>query len=248
MAKMEVHPDGCWRWKSSLNSGGYGRFGTNGVRQRAHRVSYEHFIGPIPEGREVDHLCHTADLSCSGGASCPHRACVNPQHLEVVSHRENCIRGRSRAAENAAKSVCQYGHPLDGGNTYFTKTGGRHCRTCDRRRARESRARNNPPKGTHSRDKTHCPAGHPYKGDNLRIAPDGSRVCRACKRAKYHENKAKNPPAPKVRERPTHCIHGHEFSPENTRVRANGAWACKECGRRVVRERRARMKQEQQAS
>lgn len=71
----------CWIWTGTLRGRGrgYGRF-CEGVNKLAHRVSYEHFIGPIPRGMEIDHLCRQT-------------LCVNPRHLEAVAHRKNVQRG-----------------------------------------------------------------------------------------------------------------------------------------------------------
>lgn len=88
-----VEPDGCWRWKIIHPGGdGYGRYWIQGRSERAHRISYSKAHGPIPGGARVDHTCHDPKF-CKGGAACPHRACVNPDHLEVVTHAENCRRG-----------------------------------------------------------------------------------------------------------------------------------------------------------
>lgn len=111
--------DTCWMWKGRIGPGGYGLFGK--VSRRAHRFTYELYIGPIPDGYEIDHLCHV-------------RACVNPAHLEAVTPEEN----RRRAVHwNFKKTHCLRGHPLYGDNLILTKTGGRQCRTCARRRGVE---------------------------------------------------------------------------------------------------------------
>lgn len=54
-----------------------------------HRFMYERFVGPIPDGYVVDHLCHNADQSCAGGSTCAHRRCANPDHLGAVTQRGN---------------------------------------------------------------------------------------------------------------------------------------------------------------
>jgi HNH endonuclease len=79
---------------------------------------YRLLVGPVPEGLELDHLCRN-------------RACVNPAHLEPVSHRENVLRGASFAAINAVKTHCIHdGHPFDDVNTIVRPEGRRGCRAC----------------------------------------------------------------------------------------------------------------------
>lgn len=128
-------PDECWPWLASCNEAGYGMIGAGGTYGRpllAHRVAYEFLADPIPEGLELDHLCHTWDESCSGGRSCLHRKCVNPAHLEPVSTAVNVLRGRGVSAESARKTHCKHGHPLTPDNTYTPPSGGRKCLTCNR--------------------------------------------------------------------------------------------------------------------
>lgn len=83
----------------------------------AHRISYEHFTGPIPAGLHLDHLCRN-------------RACVNPEHCEPVTCRENVRRGEGIAAKHMAKTHCIQGHELSVSNLYRTRKGHRVCRTC----------------------------------------------------------------------------------------------------------------------
>lgn len=91
--------DGCWL-RAGASSKGYARFRVwrDGAwtHVRAHRWAYEDAYGPIPYGLTVDHLCHTNDPHCPGGNDCPHRACVRPDHLEVVDDEENRRRARTR--------------------------------------------------------------------------------------------------------------------------------------------------------
>jgi hypothetical protein len=124
-------PDECWLWTGRLDEHGYGRVGKRSIP--AHRIAYEECVGPIPDGLHTDHLCHTHDVSCPGGASCLHRRCVNPRHIEPVTRKENILRGRNFAAVNAAKTHCPQGHPYDEANTYvYVRPGARarFCRTC----------------------------------------------------------------------------------------------------------------------
>lgn len=97
LAKVEVVGE-CWRWTGVVTPRGYGMF-RDGKMRSAHRWAYESFIGPIPNGLQLDHLCHTDDHSCLGGDECPHRRCVNPAHLEPVTARGNSLRGTRRSRE-----------------------------------------------------------------------------------------------------------------------------------------------------
>lgn len=119
----------CWEWTAARNRNGYGQFGVERRLWRAHRLAYELFVGPIPDGMELDHLCRN-------------RSCVNPDHLEPVTHRVNTMRGETIMAANAAKTACLRGHPFNEENTYVRSDGARLCRQCRRaydRRLRERR-------------------------------------------------------------------------------------------------------------
>ena len=114
---------GCWLWLGTTKPYGYGNFAYMGESWRAHRFSYEHFKGPITKGLEVDHLCRV-------------RSCVNPDHLEAVTHLENVRRGR--ADYNKHKTHCPKGHPYNVENTRIYK-GWRKCRTCHREGMRKGK-------------------------------------------------------------------------------------------------------------
>jgi HNH endonuclease len=105
---------GCWLWTGSLSTDGYGRIlGDKKRGSAAHRVIYEMINGKIPEGLEIDHLCGR-------------RNCVNPEHLEAVTHKENVRRGA-----NAQKPLCINGHEFD----IVKRNGQRGCSVCNRDRA-----------------------------------------------------------------------------------------------------------------
>lgn len=137
-AKLAVTGE-CWIWTASLTTDGYGGFEFCG-KLRAHRFAYLVTQGPIPDGLVLDHQCHNRDKSCAGGIGCLHRRCVNPDHLESASKRENSLRGTSLHATNAAKTHCASGHPFDAVNTRVTSDGTRARRTC-RACTREATAR-----------------------------------------------------------------------------------------------------------
>jgi len=121
----------CWLW-TGATSQGYGHIRVNGKVHRAHRLSYEDAIGPVPDGLELDHLCHVT-------------VCVNPAHLEAVTHSENMRRSitavtpaeimrRSITGQRSRQTHCLHGHPFAGDNLIFASKG-RDCRTCQHEKA-----------------------------------------------------------------------------------------------------------------
>lgn len=81
--------DGCWEWTASKYPSGYGAIFVEGRCQSAHRIAYELSIGPIPEGMQIDHMCHN-------------RSCVNPGHLRAVTNKQNT----ENRAPTEARGVC----------------------------------------------------------------------------------------------------------------------------------------------
>lgn len=125
--------EGCWNWPTKPMNTGYGlsyvRQPDGSLRKaNTHRLAYEMLVGPVPAGMHLDHLCSN-------------RRCCNPAHLEVVTPRENIMRGVGPSAQNARKTHCSLGHALDMANTYITPSGERTCRECRREAARRYKAR-----------------------------------------------------------------------------------------------------------
>lgn len=122
---IPVTESGCWLWEGYLDKWGYGRVRVNGKRVSAHRAFYEHYIGNIPDGLELDHLCKV-------------RCCVNISHLEPVTPMENNRRGDGICSINARKTHCVNGHLLVGENIKKVKEDERKriCLVCARDRAR----------------------------------------------------------------------------------------------------------------
>lgn len=110
---------GCWIWMLSVNHRGYGLFSVGNVYYAAHRWGYEQFVGPIPDGLQLDHLCCRRD-------------CVNPVHLEPVTPKEN--------RQRAMRPYCKRGHRWTDETTYITPVGQRACIPCMRASTQRWRA------------------------------------------------------------------------------------------------------------
>lgn len=113
--RIEIAPDGCWLWTGSLRAHRYAAFMVDGKTVAAHRWSYERYVGPIPKGKQIDHMCGIT-------------RCVNPAHLRPLEPYENV-----RAYWREQRSTCRKGHSLTPENLVW-RLGGtvRHCRICER--------------------------------------------------------------------------------------------------------------------
>ncbi len=148
------YPTECWVWTAGLNNNGYSQFWDNVKKQMivGHRFIYEYINGLVTNDLDLDHLCRV-------------RHCVNPDHLEKVTHKENVLRGKGFTAINARKIFCINGHEFTNENTYLGKSNpGRNCRQC----IRDKRGQKKWPKS--------CPSGH----INWKFNKRGHRLCKTC--------------------------------------------------------------------
>ncbi len=121
LSKVQKLPyDGCWIWTARKTPKGYGYLAAfycskiqNYISQPAHRIAYQLYVGQIPNGFHVDHLCRNP-------------SCVNPCHLEAVTCKENVRRG----LRSALKTQCPKGHPWIPENQHMERNGRRRCKIC----------------------------------------------------------------------------------------------------------------------
>jgi len=114
--KVKLNDNGCHIWTGYTDDDGYGKFGIKNKIISSHRFSYNLYKGQIPNNMEIHHICNNT-------------SCVNPNHLEVVTHKENLILGNSPSSINRDKTHCPKGHKYTKENTYFSNKR-RYCRKC----------------------------------------------------------------------------------------------------------------------
>lgn len=120
----------CWIWTGTVNRSGHGmsckkpKFGINSAL--VHRIFYETMVEHIPQGMEIDHLCRNPP-------------CCNPSHMQVVTSKENFLRGNNPCAINSRKTHCPKGHELIPENLTQRKNGRRECKECLRLRSQKYR-------------------------------------------------------------------------------------------------------------
>lgn len=232
--------DDCWLWHGSM-SNGYGTVHVGGTNRVAHAVLYEWYVGPIPYGKELDHLCRN-------------RNCVNPKHLEPVTRSQNVRRaleanGKGKPEQALPLRVvpaipqrriparCKRGHALTDDNISWQEVhqGARdfvrwRCKECNRAKTQryrdavvqEERALPVPPQS--------CVHGHALEGENLRLAKTGW-VCVECQRAAGRRAYHKKVREPKLLPpKPDFCVNGHAMQGGNVAKNVTG-WVCVTCRR-----------------
>lgn len=130
MSWVQKDSSGCWLWGGALEKTGYGASWYKGKKISSHRLAYILFKGNLPRGhiKTIDHLCRNP-------------RCCNPDHLELVEHKVNVMRGVGLSKQNALKTHCKRGHRFTDSNTYLTKAGSRSCKKCMALHQREYRKR-----------------------------------------------------------------------------------------------------------
>lgn len=194
-APDQSDPERCWIWTGPTQGRDvcdYGRLYVGIVDGKprmvqAHRWSYEHFVGPIQEGYEIDHV---------KSRGCVTTLCVNPAHLEPVTHKVNVQRGDAPSAQYARRDCC----PECGGPWTIYKNQ-RRCRPCFNAKMRkwmfETGRTTGEGQGVRQREKTHCDNGHEFTPENTyvrpptRAKPNPSRDCMECRRRRRNESAAR---------------------------------------------------------
>ena len=143
LARFKIDPaTGCHMWTGPKYRNGYGKTARkiHGTRL-AHKAFYLASGRTIPDGLDLDHKCHDP-LTCTGGWACPHRACVNPEHMKPETRAVNSRRGNQRGLKFDIEGICDRGHDLsDPANVRVISNGTRLCVPCWRIRYQAAGAR-----------------------------------------------------------------------------------------------------------
>lgn len=227
----------CWDWTGYLRQDGYGGSSWDCRPIVTHRLTYRMFVGAIPTGMHIDHLCRR-------------RNCCNPCHLEAVTPRVNALRGVGAAAVNALKTHCKNGHELTGNNVilYGKNNRQRQCRIC---RDNNNRNRISPNYRRFlelSKDSVeqirslHVNEHISVKALAKQFGTSPIRIKQLIGEGlvKSFPNKDK-----------THCPQGHEFTPENTYLFVNEEGIrrrCKTCNQERCKKRYHRVKEQEEVA
>lgn len=116
----QVNTNDCWLFAGTIDKQGYGRIKvTRESSREVHRLVYLDWIGEIPKGLVIDHLCRN-------------RSCINPEHLDPVTIKENILRGREARFGSRADTECGNGHKYKNNSFYVrTDNGSKRCRQCE---------------------------------------------------------------------------------------------------------------------
>jgi hypothetical protein len=211
-----MESNGCWIWIGRKDKYGYGEFYAAGRNHRAYKWLYERFFGRVPAGLELAHV------PLSGVSH--DRACVCPDHVRPITHRENLLEAPTGIATvNAAKECCPHGHLYSPENTYVDPNGNRECRECRRQRDAEFRRKNR--------------VGNPeYAAKQRQNRSEHKEQYNAARNAKY---RAENPEP----EKPRVCHAGHSLEDPKNVYLARGRKHCRECHRVAQRRHVNRKKQ-----
>ncbi len=127
LKRVVINSNGCWIWQKNINADGYGTVRVDHKSWLAHRYSYTAFVGPIPDGLVIDHLCRV-------------RSCCNPDHMEPVSIRTNILRGKHPNIVLHNGNTCAKGHKIIDNNISVRSDGRIRCKMCINESARRRRA------------------------------------------------------------------------------------------------------------
>lgn len=143
LSRIIVNEEGCWIWQKKVMKNGYARIKIKNKSTLVHRAAYTEWRGTIPDGLDLDHRCHPNDGSCKT-ATCFHRRCANPYHVEPATRSENVRKGNLQFTIRgyfSRRTHCKNGHEYTEGNTYRIPKNpkARVCRKCTNIRGKKYR-------------------------------------------------------------------------------------------------------------